>query len=251
MAKNDNLTDFLTGVANAIRTKKGTTAKINPQNFETEIRSITTSKPEQEKTVEATNSLQIIIPDNGKTLSRVIVEAAPLPHEYNGEYKNINKCLINKKNKTLILGCNKSIIPLDGSVTSIGNSAFYYCSDLTSVTIPDSVTSIGNEAFKACYGLTSLAIPNSVTSIGSAAFENCRFTNITIPDSVISIGSFAFEGCSRLASIIMLPTTPPTLGSNAIPSNVTTITVPVGCGDAYKTAAGWSAYANKIVEATA
>ena len=44
MAKTDNLTDFLTGVADAIRTKKGTTAKINPQNFETEIGNIEGNK---------------------------------------------------------------------------------------------------------------------------------------------------------------------------------------------------------------
>ena len=79
MAKTDNLTDFLTGVAEAIRAKKGTTAKINPQDFETEISSITTSKPEQEKTAEPTSSRQIIYPDNGKTLSSVSIEAAPLP----------------------------------------------------------------------------------------------------------------------------------------------------------------------------
>ena len=96
MAKTDNLTDFLTGIADALRTKKGTTAKINPQNFETEINSITTFKPEQEKTVEATNSMQIISPDDGKTLSKVIVVAAPLPDIYNSGYKNVNKCLIDK-----------------------------------------------------------------------------------------------------------------------------------------------------------
>ena len=45
MAKNNNLTDFLTGVANAIRTAKGTAARINPQNFESEIASIKTEKP--------------------------------------------------------------------------------------------------------------------------------------------------------------------------------------------------------------
>ena len=49
----------------------------------------------------------------------------------------------------------------------------------------------------------------------------------------------------------MLPTIPPTLGSNVFPPNVTTITVPTGCGNAYKTADGWSTYADKIVEATA
>ena len=110
MAKTDNLTDFLTGVADAIRTKKGTTEKINPQNFETEISSITTSKPEQEKTAEPTSSRQIISPDNGKALSRVIVEAAPLPDPNNRMYHVIDKCLIDIKSKTLIIGCSDSSI---------------------------------------------------------------------------------------------------------------------------------------------
>ena len=116
---------------------------------------------------------------------------------------------------------------LQGS-TSIGDYAFSYCSELTSVTIPDSVTSIGNGAFYDCSGLTSVIIGNGVTSIGG----------------------YAFSGCSGLTSVTMLPTNPPTIVSGAIPSNVTTITVPAGCSNTYKTADGWSAYAGKIVEAT-
>ena len=114
-------------------------------------------------------------------------------------------------------------------LTSIGDYAFSYCSELTSVTIPDSVTSIGNGAFYDCSGLTSVIIGNGVTSIGG----------------------YAFSGCSGLTSVTMLPTNPPTIVSGAIPSNVTTITVPAGCSNTYKTADGWSAYAGKIVEATA
>ena len=92
------------------------------------------------------------------------------------------------------------------SVTITGGNilygAFYGCSMLTSVTIPNSVTSIGDRAFINCSSLTSITIPSSVTSIGSYAFYNCSgFTSITIPDEVTSIGSYAFYGCSGLTSI--------------------------------------------------
>ena len=79
-------------------------------------------------------------------------------------------------------------------VTSIGASAFEYCSGLTSVTIPGSVTSIGSSAFSGCKGLTSVTIPNSVTSIGFWAFGGCTgLTKITIPNGVTSIGESAFN----------------------------------------------------------
>ena len=82
------------------------------------------------------------------------------------------------------------------TVTSIGDSAFYKCQDLTSVIIPNSVTSIGERAFQVCSGLTSVTIPNSVTSIGDYAFYDCcSLTSITIPNSVTSIGDGAFEKC--------------------------------------------------------
>ena len=85
------------------------------------------------------------------------------------------------------------------SVTSIGRSAFAYCSGLTSVTIPNSVTSIGECAFDGCSGLTSVTIPNSVTSIGSYAFYKCSgLTSVTIGNSVTSIGSYAFTNYTNV-----------------------------------------------------
>ena len=98
----------------------------------------------------------------------------------NTKYHSAGNCLIEKESKTLIAGCKNSIIPTDGSVTSIGDSAFSRRTGLTSITIPDSVTSIGDSAFSRCTGLTSITIPNSVTSIGSWAFEGCTgLTSIT------------------------------------------------------------------------
>ncbi len=82
------------------------------------------------------------------------------------------------------------------SVTSIGSYAFYYCSDLTSLTIPNSVTSIEYCAFAYCRSLKEVTIPNSVTSIGNSAFHGCSgLTSVTIPNSVTSIGSYAFNNC--------------------------------------------------------
>ena len=88
------------------------------------------------------------------------------------------------------------VIPLTykgKDVTSIGYHAFYDCTSLASITIPDSVTSIGNSAFWGCINLKSVVIGDSVTSIGDSVFANCNsLTNVVIPDSVTSIGSGAF-----------------------------------------------------------
>ena len=120
----------------------------------------------------------------------------------NSNYDSRNNCkaIIETATNKLIAGCKNTIIP--NTVTSIGNSAFSGCSDLTSVTIPSSVTSIGQFALSGCSGLTSVTVPSSVTSIGGGAFQGCGcLTSVTIPSSVTSINDFAFDGCSGLTSV--------------------------------------------------
>ncbi|MBD5349735.1 MAG: leucine-rich repeat domain-containing protein [Bacteroides sp.] len=166
----------------------------------------------------------------------------------------------------------KLIIPekaSDGSneytVTTIGESAFYYCSSLTSVTIPNSVTTIGKSAFYYCSSLTKaeftsieslcnisfssdasnplryaknlyingkeikdLAIPESVTSIGNYAFYNCSgLTSVTIPESVTTIGEFAFRYCSGLTSVT-IPNSVTSIGKYAFYccSGLTSVIIP-------------------------
>lgn len=97
------------------------------------------------------------------------------------------------------------------SVTSIGERAFYQCSGLTSIDIPNGVTSIGKEAFRDCSGLTSIKIPSGITKIEYGTFSGCKgLTSINIPSSVTSIGDNfgilsddigAFSGCKGLTSI--------------------------------------------------
>lgn len=90
----------------------------------------------------------------------------------------------------------------DYTVTSVGERAFFFCSSITSVIVPNSVKTIGNDAFYNCVGLVSINIPGNITSIGRNAFADCSgLVSLDIPSSVTSIGEYAFSGCSDLASV--------------------------------------------------
>ena len=92
------------------------------------------------------------------------------------------------------------------SVTITGGNilygAFYNCTSLTSVTIPDSVETLGEYAFAYCSKLSELTLGNSIKLIGNCAFRGCTgLTSVTIPDSVTSIGDGAFYNCTSLTNI--------------------------------------------------
>ena len=151
------------------------------------------------------------------------------------------------------------------SVTSIGDEAFFACTWLTSVTIPNSVTSIGGYAFESCIRLTSITIPDGVTSIGDEAFDYCTglkevhisdlvawcnidfgryssnpmccahnlylngelVTELVIPEDVTKINSYAFYGCTGLTSVT-IPNSVTSIGFEAFDgcTGLTSVTIP-------------------------
>ncbi len=174
--------------------------------------------------------------------------------EGNSKYHSDGNCLISTKQKMVIAGCKNSVIPSDGSVTSIGNYAFSNCTTLKNITIPDSITKIFDHAFWLCSGFTNIYIPNSVSEIGTSAFQGCSkllsvtfeennqslyfysgsqfagclsLTTINIPDGATSISHGMFSGCSSLTSIT-IPDSVTSIGNYAFSgcSSLTNITIP-------------------------
>jgi hypothetical protein len=129
--------------------------------------------------------------------------------------------------------------------TTFGYGTFYYCSGITSVNIPAGVTEITSNLFDYCSALTTITIPDSVTSIGVMAFECCGLSNITIPKNVNNIGNLAFGGCSKLTNVTVLATAKtPKLDTNSFfqTNKSMIIYVPYDSLSAYKTADIWKNY---------
>lgn len=124
----------------------------------------------------------------------------------NKVYYEKDGCIIEKATKTVILGCNSAVIPDDGSVTAIGDWAFYSMEpqSFVNLVIPEGVTSIGAGAFSRCGNIESVALPKSLTHLGKYAFRDCeKLKNIVIPEGITQIGEQTFMGCKSLEYVVI------------------------------------------------
>ena len=151
-----------------------------------------------------------------------------------------------------LANCQNAIITGIGpNITRIGDYGLRDCYKITTLDL-SSVTNFGTNTLFYCKGLISIVLSEELKTIPYGTFYACaRLPSIVIPSKVTSIKEYVFYGCDALTSIIMKPTTPPTInGYTFYGYTVNNITVPKGSLEAYQTADFWSAYADKMVEAT-
>ncbi|MBQ9691621.1 MAG: leucine-rich repeat protein [Clostridia bacterium] len=120
----------------------------------------------------------------------------------NPVYHVDGNCLIETENKNLVYGVGSCVIPTDGSVTSIGDSAFYQCDTLTELVIPEAITEISDGAFSGCKTLKSATLHRNIDIINRRVFQNCTaLERIDIGKPSI-FSPLAIDGCFNLKEII-------------------------------------------------
>ena len=99
---------------------------------------------------------------------------------------------------------NLTSITLPEGITSLGYECFRGCSSLTSITLPEGITSLGEYCFSGCSSLTSITLPKGITSLRAGCFSRCSsLTSITLPEGITSLRNHCFHGCSSLTSITL------------------------------------------------
>ena len=212
MSKQDNLHDYLSDIADAVREKKGTNEKINAQNLSSEIRSI----------------------ESGGEITEVYTFAETMV-SYGSSAASVKHIDVQKGVTTIGgwfaagLSFLKSI-SIPNGVTSIGTYAFQNCTELTEINLPDSITTISAYAFYSCSSLPYFACPPKVMNLGNGTFYSCK-----------KIAAFDF---SRHEAI-------PTLSSTSCFRTTTgAIVVPDNLYDEWIVATNWATYADRIVKAS-
>ena len=100
-------------------------------------------------------------------------------------------------------GCSSlATVTLGEEVSSIDGYAFYNCSALGEIVIPDAVTAVGASAFEGCVALENVSIGKGVTSLPQRVFYGCSsLPSLTIPNNVASVADYAFRGCTALSDL--------------------------------------------------
>ena len=132
-------------------------------------------------------------------------------------------------------------------VTSVDDYAFYYCTELTHVILPEGITDIGYMAYYRCDNLTSIIIPEGIRYIDNFAFGDCaNLKYVILPSSLLETGYFVFKSCINLTYIVCNAKVPPTLGSEPFYSVDTPIPVyvPESSVAAYQSTGKWNEFTN-------
>ena len=145
---------------------------------------------------------------DGNILSECTSLASITVEEGNPCYHSENNCLIETNNRIIISGCKNSTIPTNDGVTTIGAGAFWGCTNLISIIIPNNIVRIEKEAFGYCGQLNDITLSCKIDSIKNATFYSCyNLSSIIIPSGVKSIEKNAFSNCFKLSSIELSSTT--------------------------------------------
>lgn len=148
-------------------------------------------------------------------------------------------------------GVTSVIIP--GSVTTLGETTFAMSRNLAEVVFSEGVKTVELRAFYGCSKLAKVTIPASMTTIHDHAFAETALTSVTFPEQFSSLGGNAFASCAALAAVYCKAVTPPSTANEGwydwFDENAEgrKIYVPAESVAAYKTADGWSEYADAIV----
>ena len=241
---NDNLTDFLTDLADAIREKTGTNDLINPQDFAAEIASIEGGGGGDDSAI-----VDGIL---GNTATSIKSNATSLrAYALRGASKLVSVDLPKVKsvgdNALYGVGLSELYLP---ACTSVGGTAICYCNSLVKVDLP-SCTSLGTYAFRDNKLLASVSL-NSLKTLSQNALYNCgSLKKISLPN-VTTINASAFNGSASFETIILGASSVATLANtNAftgtkIASGSGYIYVPSALVDSYKAASNWSSFASQI-----
>lgn len=119
-------------------------------------------------------------------------------------------------------------LALPENLTEVGKYGFYQCSGLKEISLPAGVTSIGSYAFAGCSGLKEFSFPPKVSSIESFTFSGCTLMDqVAIPQGITEIGASAFQNCSNLTHIIV-PDSVTTMGADVFSgcSSLKSMTLP-------------------------